>query len=70
MMDAFDTGELPFIPSPMPFSGNAMQHLDYMSVTSGLDLQDQYSNFDAENYMRLVLDRLAVTSLRSLTSYV
>ncbi|RVX75918.1 hypothetical protein B0A52_00275 [Exophiala mesophila] len=35
----------------MPFPGGNLQNLDYMSVPSVMDLQDQYSNFDSEPYM-------------------
>ena len=50
-MDAYDTMTLGYLPSPLP--ANGLQTLDYMSATSGLDLQDQYSNFDSETFMRL-----------------
>ena len=49
-MDSFDTTKMAYILSPLP--SNAMHHLDYMSVESGMDGQDQYSNFDSETYMR------------------
>jgi hypothetical protein len=55
-MDGYDPLAMPYIPSPMPsYSGGGMQNLDYMSVPSVMDLQDQYSNFDSEPYMRYAL---------------
>ena len=53
-MDGFDPLAMPYMHSPMPFPANNMQNLDYMSVPSVMDLQDQYSNFDSEPYMRWV----------------
>ncbi|KIV83782.1 hypothetical protein PV11_05777 [Exophiala sideris] len=50
-MDGFDPLAMPYMHSPMPFSGGNLQNLDYMSVPSVMDLQDQYSNFDSEPYM-------------------
>jgi hypothetical protein len=49
-MDGYDTMTMGYLPSPIP--ANGLQNLDYMSATSGLDLQDQYSNFDSETFMR------------------
>jgi acid phosphatase len=51
IMDGFDPLAMPYMHSPMPFSGGNLQNLDYMSVPSVMDLQDQYSNFDSEAYM-------------------
>ena len=51
-MDGFDPLAMPYLHSPMPFNGGNMQNLDYMNVPSVMDLQDQYSNFDSEPYMR------------------
>ncbi|KAJ9617846.1 hypothetical protein H2204_013373 [Knufia peltigerae] len=42
---------MPYLHSPMPFADGNLQNLDYMSVPSVMDLQDQYSNFDSEPYM-------------------
>jgi NDT80 / PhoG like DNA-binding family len=50
-MDGYDTMTMGYLPNPLP--ANGLQNLDYMSATSGLDLQDQYSNFDSETFMRL-----------------
>jgi hypothetical protein len=50
-MDGYDTMTMGYLPNPLPVNG--LQSLDYMSTTSGLDLQDQYSNFDSETFMRL-----------------
>ncbi|KIW59413.1 hypothetical protein PV05_03864 [Exophiala xenobiotica] len=50
-MDGFDPLAMPYLHSPMPFTGGNLQNLDYMSVPSVMDLQDQYSNFDSEPYM-------------------
>ncbi|KIX97502.1 uncharacterized protein Z520_06954 [Fonsecaea multimorphosa CBS 102226] len=50
-MDGYDPLAMPYLHSPMPFGGGNMQNLDYMSVPSVMDLQDQYSNFDSEPYM-------------------
>jgi hypothetical protein len=49
-MDGYDTMTMGYLPNPIP--ANGLQSLDYMSATSGLDLQDQYSNFDSETFMR------------------
>lgn len=57
VMDGFDPLAMPYMHSPMPFSGGNLQNLDYMSVPSVMDLQDQYSNFDSEPYMRWVGSR-------------
>lgn len=54
VMDAFDPLAMQYTHSPMPFPAGNMQNLDYMSVPSVMDLQDQYSNFDSETYMRWV----------------
>lgn len=51
-MDGYDPLAMSYLHSPMPFSGGNLQNLDYMSVPSVMDLQDQYSNFDSEPYMR------------------
>jgi hypothetical protein len=51
-MDGFDPLAMPYMHSPMPFPSGNMQNLDYMSVPSVMDLQDQYSNFDSETYIR------------------
>ena len=51
-MDGFDPLAMPYLHSPMPFPAGNVQNLDYMSVPSVMDLQDQYSNFDSEPYMR------------------
>lgn len=53
-MDGYDPLAMPYGNSPMPFPAGNMQNLDYMSVPSVMDLQDQYSNFDSEPYMRYV----------------
>jgi hypothetical protein len=53
-MDGFDPLAMPYLHSPMPFTVGNLQNLDYMSVPSVMDLQDQYSNFDSEPYMRYV----------------
>ena len=50
MMEGYDTMTMGYLPDQMPLNG--LQNLDYMSATSGLDLQDQYSNFDSEAFMR------------------
>lgn len=50
----FDPLSMPYIQSPMGFNGVGSQNLDFMSATSGMDFQDQYSNFDSEAYMRCV----------------
>ena len=50
-MDGYDTMTMGYLPNPLPANGH--QNLDYMSATSGLDMQDQYSNFDSETFMRL-----------------
>ncbi|KIW14651.1 hypothetical protein PV08_07435 [Exophiala spinifera] len=50
-MDGFDPLAMPYLHSPMPFTDGNLQNLDYMSVPSVMDLQDQYSNFDSEPYM-------------------
>ncbi|KIX04128.1 uncharacterized protein Z518_07681 [Rhinocladiella mackenziei CBS 650.93] len=50
-MDGFDPLAMPYLHSPVPFNGGNLQNLDYMSVPSVMDLQDQYSNFDSEPYM-------------------
>ncbi|EXJ82545.1 hypothetical protein A1O3_06358 [Capronia epimyces CBS 606.96] len=50
-MDGFDPLAMPYLHSPVPFTGGNLQNLDYMSVPSVMDLQDQYSNFDSEPYM-------------------
>ncbi|ETN43358.1 uncharacterized protein HMPREF1541_02517 [Cyphellophora europaea CBS 101466] len=50
-MDGYDPLSMPYGNSPMPFPAGNMQNLDYMSVPSVMDLQDQYSNFDSEPYM-------------------
>lgn len=52
VMDGYDPLAMPYGNSPMPFPAGGMQNLDYMSVPSAMDLQDQYSNFDSEPYMR------------------
>jgi hypothetical protein len=52
VMDGYDPLAMPYGNSPMPFPAGNMQNLDYMSVPSVMDLQDQYSNFDSEPYMR------------------
>ena len=53
-MDTYDTMTMGFQPTPGPLNG--LQHLDYMSIHSGLDTQDQYSNFDSE-FVRCVAMR-------------
>jgi len=53
-MDGFDPLAMPYLHSPIPFGGGNMQNLDYMGVPPVMDLQDQYSNFDSEPYMRCV----------------
>lgn len=67
-MDGFDPLAMPYMHSPMPFAaaGN-VQNLDYMSVPSVMDLQDQYSNFDSEPYMRC--DRSTFTLVLVLTLF-
>jgi acid phosphatase len=50
-MDGFDPLAMPYLHSPMPFTGGNLQNLDFMSVPSVMDLQDQFSNFDSEPYM-------------------
>ncbi|KAJ4528147.1 hypothetical protein HRR83_000898 [Exophiala dermatitidis] len=50
-MDGYDPLAMPYLHSPMPFTGGNIQNLDYMSVPSVMDLQEQYSNFDSEPYM-------------------
>ncbi|KIW63169.1 hypothetical protein PV04_10035 [Phialophora macrospora] len=51
-MDGYDPLATPYFPSPMPsYGGGGLQNLDYMSVPSVMDLQEQYSNFDSEPYM-------------------
>jgi hypothetical protein len=50
-MDGYDTMTMGYLPNPL--SANGLQNLDYMSTASGLDLQDQYSSFDSETFMRL-----------------
>ena len=49
-MDGYDTLTMGYLSNPLPAPG--LQSLDYMSTTSGLDLQDQYSSFDSETFMR------------------
>ena len=48
-MDNYDA--VNFLPSPMAYNSHNL-HLDYMSATSNVDPLDQYSNFDAETYVR------------------
>ena len=50
-MDNYDTMTMGFQSAPVPLNG--LQHLDYMSIHSGQDTQDQYSNMDSE-FMRCV----------------
>jgi hypothetical protein len=65
-MEGYDPLAMPYGNSPMPFPAGGMQNLDYMSVPSAMDpMQDQYSNFDSEPYMRLVTG--AAVAYRSLT---
>jgi hypothetical protein len=61
VMDGYDPLSMPYGNSPMPFPAGNMQNLDYMSVPSVMDLQDQYSNFDSEPYMRCALLTSSVT---------
>lgn len=49
-MDGYDPLAMPYLHSPMPFTGGSLQNLDYMSVPSAMDLGDQYSNFDSDVY--------------------
>ena len=57
-MDGYDPLATPYFPSPIPaYSGGGVQNLDYMSVPSVMDLQEQYSNFDSEPYMRYIVPR-------------
>lgn len=51
-MESYDTMTMGYMPDPIPVNG--LQNLDYMSAASGLDLQDQYSNFESETFVRLV----------------
>ena len=68
-MDGYDPLATPYFPSPMPsYNGGGLQNLDYMSVPSVMDLQDQYSNFDSEPYMRYTSPGLAVMVDVGLTS--
>ena len=61
-MDGYDPLAVPYMHSPMPFPAGNMQNLDYMSVPSVMDLQEQYSNFDSEPYMRCaVIDTMLCT---------
>lgn len=50
-MDGFDP--LAYLPSPLPYGNH--QAIDYMSAASHIDPLDQYSNFDAETYIRYVI---------------
>ncbi len=54
-MDSYDPLAVPYMHSPMPFAAGNMQNLDYMPVPSVMDLQEQYSNFDSEPYMRYAI---------------
>jgi hypothetical protein len=67
-MDGYDPLATPYFPSPMPsYGGGGMQNLDYMSVPSVMDLQEQYSNFDSEPYMRYTIPSLSQAVKTQLT---
>lgn len=49
-MDGFDPMDMSYMGNSMPVS--LLSHTDYLQPSSGLDMQENLSNFDNEMYIR------------------